>query len=50
MGSLLKQLWLYFSIRKRFWLLPIFITLLLVGVLIIVQNSTAMTPFLYAIF
>jgi hypothetical protein len=47
--SLLGEFWDYLRIRKKWWLLPIIILLLIVGVLIILGQSSALSPFIYAL-
>jgi hypothetical protein len=44
------ELWDFLKVRKVWWLLPIIIMLLLVGILIIVGQSSAVSPFIYALF
>jgi len=46
----LSDLWNFLKIRKKFWLLPIIIVLLLVGVLIVLTSSSAIAPFIYTLF
>ena len=48
--SFIKEFWNFLKIRKKFWLLPILIVLLLFGGLIILSQGTAVAPFIYAIF
>jgi len=48
--SLLGELWDFLRVRKKWWLLPIIIMLLLVGILIIFGQSSAVSPFVYALF
>ena len=45
-----KEFWLYFKIRKKFWLLPLLIMALLFGGLILLVEGTAVGPFIYTIF
>jgi len=45
-----KELWMFLKIRKKFWLLPIFIIMVLFGGLIIVAKGTAVAPFIYTVF
>jgi hypothetical protein len=45
-----KDLWGFLKDRKKFWLLPIILVLLLFGVLIVMTGGTAIAPFIYAIF
>ena len=46
----LKDLWLFMIERKKYWLVPIFIILLLIGFLLVFGGSTALAPFIYSIF
>ena len=46
----LKEFWEFVKIRKKYWLLPIIIVLVLFGGLIILSQVTVVTPFIYAIF
>jgi hypothetical protein len=47
----LKDLWLFMRVRKKFWLAPIIIVLLLLGLLIMLGSSgSAIAPFIYTIF
>lgn len=44
------DLWNFLKVRKKFWLLPIILTLLLFGALIVLTSGTAVAPFIYTIF
>jgi len=46
----LKDLWGFLKVRKKFWLLPIILFMLLFGVLIVLTAGSAIAPFIYAIF
>jgi len=46
----LKDLWGFLKERKKFWMLPIIITMLLFGALIILSSGSAVAPFIYTIF
>jgi hypothetical protein len=46
----LKDLWDFLKVRKKFWLLPIIIILLLFGILIVLTSGSAIAPFIYTIF
>ena len=46
----LKDLWGFLRVRKKFWLLPIIIVLLLFGALIVLTSGSAIAPFIYTIF
>ena len=48
--GILSELWNFMRIRKKFWLLPTIIMLVLVGGLIIFGQSTGLSPFIYALF
>jgi hypothetical protein len=48
--GLLKEFWEFMKIRKKFWLLPIIIVLLLSSALIIFTESSAIAPFIYTLF
>lgn len=46
----LGDFWDFLRVRKKWWLAPIVITLLLVGLLIVLTESSALAPFIYALF
>jgi len=46
----IKDLWGFLKVRKKFWLLPVILTLLLFGVLIVMTSGTAIAPFIYTLF
>lgn len=48
--SIVGELWQFLKIRKKWWLAPILIFLLLLGGLIILTQGSALAPFIYAIF
>jgi competence protein ComGC len=48
--SLIKELWAFLKTRKKFWLLPIIIIMLLLGLLLVVAQGSAVAPFIYTIF
>lgn len=48
--SFLKELWLFIRARKKFWLLPILIVMLLLGGLLILAQGSAVAPFIYTLF
>jgi Family of unknown function (DUF5989) len=50
MGDFLKDLWGFMRDRKKFWLAPLIIVLLLVGALVIVAEFSAVAPFIYTMF
>ncbi len=46
----IRDLWGFLKVRKKFWLLPIILVLMLFGILIVVTSGTAIAPFIYTIF
>ena len=48
--AIIKELWLYLKIRKKWWLAPIIILLLTLGALIFLTQSSAVAPFIYTLF
>ena len=50
MKSFLIEFWDFLKIRKKYWLLPILIVLVLFGALIVLTQGTAVAPFVYTIF
>ena len=50
MSELLKDLWLFMRERKKFWLAPIVIVMLLLGALIVLAQGSAVAPFIYTLF
>lgn len=50
MTELLVDLWAFMRVRKKFWLAPIIIVLLLLGALIVFSEGSAVAPFIYTLF
>lgn len=48
--SLVKELWLFMRVRKKFWLLPIVIVMFLLGGLLVLAKGSAVAPFIYTLF
>jgi len=46
----LKDLWSFLKERKKFWLLPVILVLLIFGVLIVLTSGSAIAPFIYTLF
>ena len=46
----IKDLWGFLKERKKFWLLPIILVLMLFGVMIVMTSGSAIAPFIYAVF
>ncbi len=50
MIELIKDLWGFMKARKKFWLAPIILILLLLGMLIVLSQGSAVVPFIYTLF
>ena len=50
MGEFALELWAFMRERKKFWLLPIVLILVLFGGLIVLTQGSAVAPFIYTIF
>lgn len=48
--SILTEFWAFLRVRKKLWLAPIVMVLLLLAVLIVVTQGSALAPFIYALF
>jgi hypothetical protein len=48
--SFLLELWNFLKVRKKFWLLPIILVMLLLGGLLILAQGSAIAPFIYTLF
>jgi hypothetical protein len=48
--SLVAQLWAFMRERKKWWLLPVIMVMLLVGSLLVLAQGSALAPFIYTIF
>ena len=46
----LKDLWLFLKVRKKFWVLPLLLVLLLIGSLLILTQGSVIAPFIYTLF
>ena len=46
----LKDLWLFLKERKKFWLVPVIVVLLILGILIVFGGASAIAPFIYTLF
>jgi len=49
-GGVLRELWTFLKVRKKWWLLPIIVVMLLVGALLVFAQGSALAPFIYTIF
>jgi len=50
MFELFKDLWAFMKERKKYWLAPIIIVMLLLGALIVFSQGSAVAPFIYTLF
>ena len=48
--EILKELWTFLRIRKKLWLAPIIIIMLIIGSLLIVAQGSVVAPFIYTLF
>ena len=48
--EMLKELWDFMKVRKKFWLAPIIIILVLFGLLLVFTETSAVAPFVYTLF
>jgi hypothetical protein len=49
MSSFLKEFWSFLRVRKKFWLLPILVMLLIFGGLLLLAQGSAVAPFIYTL-
>ena len=49
-STLIGEFWAFMRVRKKWWLLPIMIVMLLVGSLLVFAQGSALAPFIYTIF
>jgi len=48
--SFLRELWAYMRTRKKFWLIPILLVMVILGGLIVLAQGSAVAPFIYTLF
>ena len=48
--GLIRELWAFMRVRKKFWLLPALLILLLIGMLLILSQGSVLAPFIYTVF
>ena len=46
----LKELWVFLSVRKKLWLAPIIVVMIILGGLIILAQGSVVAPFIYTLF
>jgi uncharacterized protein DUF5989 len=50
MGSFIKEFWQFLRVRKKYWLLPILIMMVVLGGLLVLTQGSAIAPFIYTLF
>ncbi|WP_417336323.1 DUF5989 family protein [Halobacteriovorax marinus] len=48
--SFIKEIWIFMKVRKKLWLSPIILIMLLLGALIVLGQGSAIAPFIYTLF
>lgn len=48
--SFLLELWAFMRVRKKFWMMPLLVLLLVFGALVVFAQGSALAPFIYSIF
>ncbi|MEE9543031.1 MAG: DUF5989 family protein [Thermodesulfobacteriota bacterium] len=48
--SILAEFWDFMKVRKKWWLMPIILALVLIGALIVLTEGSAIAPFIYTLF
>jgi uncharacterized protein DUF5989 len=48
--SFLKELWAFLRVRKKFWLVPVLLMMVVLGGLIVLAKGSAIAPFIYTLF
>ena len=48
--ELINEIWDFLKVRKKYWLAPLIITIVLMGALIVFTQGTVIAPFIYSIF
>ena len=48
--NLLSDLWAFMKVRRKYWLAPLIITLVLMGALLVFTQGTVVAPFIYSLF
>jgi len=48
--SFITDIWKFLKARKKFWIMPVIIVLLLIGILLVLGAGSAIAPFIYTLF
>ena len=49
-AGITRELWSYMKVRKKWWLLPLILVMLMMGALLVFAQGSALAPFIYTIF
>ncbi len=49
-AGLMSELWAFMKVRKKFWLLPLVLVMVVVGALLVFAQGSVLAPFIYTIF
>ncbi len=49
-STLIREFWTFMRVRRKWWLLPIIVVMLLIGTLLIFAQGSVLAPFIYTIF
>jgi hypothetical protein len=50
MLSFVRELWTFMRVRKKYWLIPLFGMMLILGALLVLAKGSAIAPFIYTLF
>lgn len=50
MLSIVSELWLFLRVRKKYWLIPLVLSMFLLGILLVLAKGSAVAPFIYTLF
>lgn len=50
MLSVVSELWLFLRVRKKYWLIPLLISMFVLGLLLVLAKGSAVAPFIYTLF
>jgi hypothetical protein len=48
--SFIAELWVYMRVRKKFWLIPVLLVMVILGGLLVLAQGSAVAPFIYTLF
>jgi hypothetical protein len=50
MGAFVKELWAFLKVRKKLWLVPLILVILVIGGLLVAAQGSVIAPFIYTLF